>query len=154
MTEHVVCYTTHPTNGGLVFASEAAVRESDRMHRALKSTTWGEIRRLLPPDEYRRFEAYMREFTEENGDGWTVPDDTEEFSCEWVPGFSDGDYPPWLQTRESHVLPKSVLHRFGELKSTSNGGYWHVSPEHAKAIVTELEQRGYQVRHEPKLCFY
>ena len=82
-------------NGGLVFALEAVALESDRMHRALSSRTWGELRSLLTPLECRRFGAYLRESAEENGDDWAEPDDAEEFSCEWVPGFSAGDYPPW-----------------------------------------------------------
>ena len=113
-----------PHERGARIRLEAVALESDRMHRALSSRTWGELRSLLTPLECRRFGAYLRESAEENGDDWAEPDDAEEFSCEWVPGFSDGDYPPWLQASEAHPLPVDLLRRSvnGGLRQTATIG--------------------------------
>src|SRR5688572_30351785 len=91
-SSRTLLYRVSPYNGGVVFAPAARAELVARINRALKkSRTWSEFRRSMPRAEYSRV---MRVY-DENGE--PRPRGSDQFSSESVPGFSDGDYPPWLQ---------------------------------------------------------
>ena len=106
--------------------------------------------------EYRSLEELVRESHEDDSEEyWTSPGDADEFSSSMVPGFDEGEFPPWVQAMNPHPLPPEILQRFGELRTTFvSGDYWHIAPENEHAVVAELRAMGYDVRREPALHCY
>jgi hypothetical protein len=143
-------YRTVGHNGGLVFALEHEARRVARIHKAIDNArTWAEFRSLMPRKDYSEVLASF------DGTGQPRPRGADEFSGEQVPGWSDGDYPTWLQQEMTHVLPLEVLEEYGTLKSTAiNGSYWHLPPEREAEIVTALEALGIVVKRAARLQFH
>lgn len=146
----VLIYTKSFDNS-LVFAPPARAREISRLHSALrKSRTWAEFRRKLPVSE---FEALMVRGFDNQGE--PRPDPLDAFSPDFVPGFSDGDYPPRLACEMHTALPRSVLERFAERRDTvHNGPFWFISAVELRAIRRALQSEGWQVRAAGRLYFY
>jgi hypothetical protein len=146
----LLLYRTADHNDALVFATEDRARLVARMHAAIcSSKTWADFRRAMPRKEYSAIVRYFDDVGERR------PKGADEFSDEQVPGWSEGDFPPWLQPEMSCLLPQSVLRQFGTLESTvHNGSFWRLPPEAAQAISAELEALGWQVQHAPELQFW
>jgi hypothetical protein len=142
-------YRTAGHNGGLVFASESRAKYVARLHQALRtSRTWAQFRAAVPPREYSDIIRSFDDFGEPR------PRSTDSFSADSVPGWSDGDYPPWLQKEMEHVVPMDILEAYGTLERTSiNGGYWHLPAGRASDIVKALEGHGFIVREALDLVF-
>ena len=60
----------------------------------------------------------------------TLPQSNEPFDPEfWFPGFSEGDYPDWLQQKQDFWLPPATLKHFARYDtSVLNGPFWTVDP--------------------------
>src|SRR5262249_9079592 len=118
MKRPVLLYNISPANGGLVFATRQRAAFISRIHDAVSgSRTWAEFRRATPGAEYSR----ITEGREPR------PRGSDPFSSDEVPGYGDGDYPPWLQQEMESVLPAEVLEQFGKGEMTMlNGGYIHI----------------------------
>ena len=83
------------------------------------------------------------------------PADEEPFTSDCVPGFSDGDYPPWLAPEEDSYLPSELLREFATQKdSFLNGGFWALDPARAELIVKKLQSLGYTVERRDDLNFW
>lgn len=143
-------YRTAGHNGGLVFAPEGEARRVAQIHRAInKARTWAEFRSLMPRADYSEIMAWFDRW----GEG--RPRGKDKFSGEGVAGWSDGDYPTWLQQTMDYVIPDEILREFGELSHTHfNGSYWHLPPEREREIVAALRARGFVVRKQSKLGFW
>lgn len=125
----------------LVLASEARARYIAQAYRALAADTWGEVRRLLPKPELKRLLRFYE------GNGEPLPGNAEAFSSDCVPGFSDGDYPPWLQQEMGKALPAPILQEFAVMQfSTLNGVFWEIEPGRLPELSARPEQLGYVVR--------
>ncbi len=148
--KETLVYRTVGHNGGLVFASESRAKYVARLHQALRtSRTWAQFRAAVPPGEYS---AIIRSFDDF---GEPRPRSTDSFSAESVPGWSDGDYPPWLQKEMEDVVPMDILEAYGTLERTFvNGCYWHLPSGRASDIVKALEGRGFIVREASDLKFH
>jgi hypothetical protein len=149
MPKQKLLYRTVPYNGGLVFATPERALLIARIHRAIEtSKTWDQFRKAMPRAEYSRIvQSY-----DEQGD--RRPRGPDAFSSEAVPGYCDGDYPPWLQA-EMDWIEEDVWRKFGTHKSTMlNGLYWHVPEKNRKAVCAALRERGWEVEHAPKLEFW
>lgn len=144
-------YRVCPFNGGLVFAKPERAQLIAGIYRALEeSKTWGEFRHAMPPEEYRKIvESDCFDESE------YVPGDNDVFSSDDVPGYSDGDYPPWLQTELDLILPKDVLWAFGKREtSVLNGGYWMLPGDREAEICQALVDRGYSLQRDQDLPFH
>jgi hypothetical protein len=101
--------------------------EIDRLRRALEtSETWGEFRRIGP-------DAHAEMFGEDFDD--TKVDDGSEdidanpsgasadapFDTHEVPGYANGDYPPWLAQEMDKYIPPEILERY----ATSDGSVFN-----------------------------
>jgi hypothetical protein len=94
----------------------------------------------MPPQEY----ATMMSSLEENGD--PTPEPSEPFSSEAVPGYSDGDYPPWLQQEMFLVLPSEVIDAVASRTGTMlNGDYCHIQPERLQEALERLTALGFEL---------
>lgn len=144
-------YRVVPHNGGVVFAERKRALLIARIHAAINSSkTWAEFRSLMPRDAYS---DVIRASFDDNDE--PRPRSTDEFSGEYVSGWSDGDYPPWLQLEMGRLLPASVLERFGTLESTHlNGSYWSIPEKNLEAICEVLATMGWNLEFAPELPFH
>lgn len=98
--------------------------------------TWQEFIRLLPPGEWEEIQD------EQDGE---IPIEGE-FDADEVPGYSDGNYPTWLQARMEEVLPSAVLEKYGERAETTNTGMTvDLNWSDAESIADELRSLGHSV---------
>ena len=135
-------YRVVPYNGGVVFAEPDRATLIAKIHSAINSSkTWGQFRSAMPRDEYSKI---VRTHFDDNGE--PRPKSTDPFSSDFVPGWSDGDYPPWLQQEVGRILPRDVLLRFGEhCTSVLNGGFWLIPEERLRDICDALRARGWEL---------
>jgi hypothetical protein len=125
-----------------VFATPERAAFVDRLFNGLEgSNTWAEFRRAVPRADYSRaLEGYI----ESTG---RRPRGSDPFSSDVVPGYCDGDYPPWLQQEMASLLPAKVIEHFGGGQMTMlNGGYTHLDPKDLPEIRAVIERHGYVVQ--------
>lgn len=146
----MLLYRMVPHNRGAVFATEDRAKFIAQIHKALSSArTWGEFERLMPSEEYRKI---GREFDEQ---GEPRPQLDEAFSAEEVGGWSEGNYPPWLQSEMDLVIPDDILRRFGKRATTSlNGSYWDIPEDQMEPMANALRERGFEVVKAQELEFH
>ena len=131
-------------NDGVVFTTPARARYVDSLFDALGSKTWGEFRRRIPAEEWKGIASKLEE----------IPGKDEPFDVADVPGFCDGDWPPWVQKEILRVLPPPLVKRYAEaVMSCINGVYFHIKQEDLPALLAELERRGICAVHAPDLRF-
>lgn len=149
MTKRLL-YRVSPYNGGVVFAEPDRANFIATIHAAIKSSkTWGKFRSAMPRKEYSDI---VRFFDDE---GEPRPKSTGPVSGESLPGWSDGDYPPWLQTEMDDILPESVLEQFGKRVTTVlNGDFWLIPENNLVAICAALEALGWELECAQDLQFH
>jgi hypothetical protein len=156
---HLVFHES-PDGDSLVFTSLDRAIEIDRLRRAIEtSETWGEFRQRIGP------EAHADLF----GDDYYGPDDDPEdsdenplesssdalFNSDWIPGYGDGDYPPWLAQEMDKHVPPEILERYCSYhESVFNGEFYKIDPNHRNAIVKELTDVGFTVEERKDLEFW
>lgn len=150
-TPRKLFYRVVPHNGGLVFAEPERAEYIAQIHAAIKSSkTWGAFLGNVPADEAH---DVLRTICDALGE--QRPGDNGPFSGEAVPGWSDGEYPPWLQQELDGVLPRDVLSAFAKRTATAvNGYYWHIPQERLSEVVTALQNLGFTLVHRPCLEFH
>jgi hypothetical protein len=155
----VLYFREAPHLPALIFATPERAEFIDRLHRAIgESKTWGEFRSRLPLGEYQSLYADVYtsdpEVVERDADA-REPRNDEQFSCDYVPGFSDGDYPPWLATEQHRFLPEDVLKAFGTRETSPiNGLFWSINAEKLEEVLGALRARGYEVVERQDLKFW
>lgn len=144
-------YRVSPANRGLVFARPERAMEISQIHCAIaRSRTWGEFRAAMPEDDFELIAAQLFDL-----DDLDRPSDNEPFDAVAVPGYVDGDYPPWLQKEMQFVLPREVIEQFGEWQQTAiNGVYLHIAEENRARVVATLLRAGYRVERREDLLFW
>jgi hypothetical protein len=145
-----------PYDSCLVFAPLERAAAVDRIHRALESATWGEFRRKMDPEEYARLLQVMSAAdTDALDDVPREPGDHEPFSPDSLPGFSDGDYPPWLALELERNLPNAILKRFATHElSWVNGPFCRIDVKHCDAILKALADSRLTVQKREDLVFW
>lgn len=133
-----------------MFASPERAGLVDRINRALrKSKTWEQFRKAMPRTAYSEVIQLFDQNCEPR------PRGSDKFSAESVPGFSDGDYPPWLQAEMDLIEDYAFWQRFGQHRSTMlNGSFWLIPHEKREAVCAALRERGWEVKYAPKLEFW
>ena len=138
-------------NGDLVFAEPSEALYTDTLNQALRASTWGEFRKLMPEEEYEEIVMSQYEYI---GEPELVPADEDEFDSGIVPGYDEGDYPPWLQKDMEDVLPENIAKEYGTIVSTTlNGNYLSLPTEYEHQIVESLKKQGYVVERRDDLSF-
>ena len=90
-----------------------------------------------------------------SGELQAVPNDDDWFSGDCVPGYCDGDYPDWLQSKMDYLLPNELLEKYGKLTSTMlNGNYWHIVSTDLPNLLADLDALGYEPVERTDLSFY
>ena len=106
--------------------------------------------------EYARLRAILSTVDSDELDGaWREPEDDEPFSCDSLPGFSDGDYPPWLALELERHLPNVILKRFATRElSWVNGPFCRIDVKHRDAILKALADSGLTMEEREDLVFW
>jgi hypothetical protein len=145
------------------------------MYAAMHSAkTWEEFRELLPPGEFERLDMwhcnggeniYLDGETKLCG-GCSLADEdfeseewaelvirpTDAFSYDSIPGFSDGDFPPFLDPRQDSFLPDDFCRRFGKtVWSGCSGSWWQFPLDQYEVMKRELEKAGFIVGRKESL---
>jgi hypothetical protein len=151
MTKEKILYRLVPHNSGAVFASSERALFVAGLHKAIKrSSTWGQFAAAIPAEEYE--EIVAKQFDAES---MRRPSPSTRFSGEDLWGWSDGDYPPWLQSEMEWVIPDEILEQFGQRKQTFvNGPYWHIPEEQMEPMANALRKRGFDVEKAEDLPFH
>ena len=103
----------------------------------------------MPPDEYEYL--MKRSFDEE---GRRRPGAKAKFEPSRISGYSDGDYPQWLQASMGTDLPTDVVRDFGRSSCTRfNGDYLELATCDRLAINRRLRRHGYRVLDGSHLYF-
>jgi hypothetical protein len=135
-------------NNGLVFATPERARYVSRLHSAMNAKSWGEFKRRIPASEWAAIKGNLAD----NGIRVTR---TDRFDSSKVPGFCDGDWPPWLQQEMGGVLPSDILERYAKREwSVINGNFWQIEPKNLPAILRALKERGIRAQKAPELTFW
>ncbi len=130
----------------LIFAPRSRAFFVHQIWSAIKlAQTWREFSALLPSGEWSR----MLEQLDES------PDDSDKFDEELLPGYSDGDYPPWLQAEIGRCLPVAALQNYcQEVDSGINGSFCKIPQTNESHLVATLEHSGYSVERKDDWFFY
>jgi hypothetical protein len=110
-----------------------------------KAKTWRQFASMLPGGEWLSLLDQME----------GKPLGRERFNAEALPGYSDGDYPPWLQSELAQCLPPIVREEFS-LKEDSvlNGTYWEIPADIEAPLIDRLRSLGYSVEQREDWFFY
>lgn len=146
----VFFYRIADHNDGAVFARKERAELVHRINVAMENaTTWAEFRALMPRKEY----SSIVRFFDDCGD--PRPKGGDAFSKGQVPGFDQGDYPPWLQSEMDRLFNASMLENFGARQDTFlNDPYWHITPEKAEEMAVYLRSCGAVVTERNDLQFH
>jgi len=156
----IVCGTV-AENFVLIPRSEALRLVS--IHKAINhSKTWGDFKRQLRPEDwqevlkgfptladYRDEESFAsdEEALESYHSlrfGERMPIDSDKFKPDWVPGFSDGDWPQWPAQQALNWVPAKIQRQFGKTNSSAlNGSFLKLDPQRAAEIIAAMEEIGY-----------
>ena len=141
------------TSGGyfpeaVVFAERERVERVARIRKALEeSRTWGEFRANLPEGEWEdhflaSFDEPPEELLEEFGDD-------EPFDADKVPGYSDGNYPPWLAQDQLRWFPPKLIKKYGgeEYETMFDGSSLELPADKIEQIAADLRAMGHTVEH-------
>ena len=155
-SQRLLYYRQAPHDSYLVFAPPERALLIDQVHRAIQgSTTWGEFRKRMAAGEYQRL--YKDIFSSDpdvigESEDAREPADDRPFTSACVPGFSDGDYPPWLAPEQDSYLPSELSREFATRANTFvNRSFWRVDPKNVALIVERLKVLGYQAEQREDL---
>jgi hypothetical protein len=144
--KHLV-FRPAPHDDAVTFAPLVEAERVHDLHRALESSTWGEFRAAVGEALFATMFA-----DHEPAD---LPVAGDEFNAEQVPGFSDGDFPPWLAPDMDRWIPRDLLSDFGRRTVTAvNGSFWQIPEGRAEAMAEALRGRGYVVERREDLRFW
>ena len=135
-----------------------------QIERALKeSSTWGEFEDALPAGEFDSLSLweindgehrYRRDGrlryarlgrSESHRPEDRILDASDAFYPGLVPGYEDGDYPPWIQNMVED-LPDAFLEEFAQQAMSMVSGIWWESPlSRAPEMSVALREIGYEL---------
>ena len=121
----------------LIFAPRDRAFHVHLIWTAISSAkTWGDFIDMLPQGEMNRIKRSLdHELCRQS-----------RFSGESLPGYSDGDYPPWLQAEIGRCIPSITIEEFGLKQSSAiNGPFWEIPTEIEQPLVDRIRQLGLSV---------
>ena len=135
-------------DGSPLFALPATIELVSGCHKAVQaSRTWGDFRRLMPAAEL----SHVIEAMEDNET--PMPEDSETFGSDLLPGFADGEWPAWIKQTMLQELPEEVQELGAVETSTLNGSYLELEPSALPRILDRLKQLGWTVVERPDLMW-
>jgi hypothetical protein len=119
-----------------------------RLHHAMdRATTWGEFKRLAPPEHY---EDAVRRWMDSNEEEEPAAD--QPFDAYDIPGRGDGDWPSWPAQDMLAWVPDEIQARFGRSQASVLNGSWLSLPgESIDEIAAAMKRLGYRCRRDDAL---
>ncbi len=132
---------------GLVFIPKPEATRLAAIHAAISgSQTWGEFFATMPLGDSN----YVRESRLDCDE--CVPDPSEKFDVELLPGFTDGDWPDWPEQKMLDWPPAEICQRYGRVESSVlNGPYLTLDVTRSPEIVDALERAEFELRFDEEL---
>ncbi len=131
----------------LVFIPEEEAKRLAQIHEAIEvSETWGEFRKRMP-------EADLKEVLDDFLDREEqLPNDSDPFDTDMLPGLSDGDWPDWPEQKMMQWLPREIWTKFGRVESSVLNGPFLILDLHRRSeILTALARAGFDCILDEKL---
>jgi hypothetical protein len=147
----VVYWSLHPGTRSLEFKPAAEASLLKAMHNPeAYGLTWRWFAEEYPElwDIMRDNAVPIEDILPEEIDYTQVLPDLDDLFClEQVPGFNEGDFPPWGETAPVDENLIELLSPFAEWRSTLlNGLYRHYDPARKEEIFKVLRDAGYSVK--------
>jgi len=130
-------------DNGLVVVPLDEARRLAALNRALETCgTWGEFLRAVAAD------PATLGYLEQAYDG-ELPEPSEAFDADDVPGFADGDWPTWPKRGMLEWLPGSVQ-ALGTIERTSmNGDFLQLEERLSDEVIEALAAEGIESYEDP-----
>lgn len=141
-----VVYGVDGLTGRAVFLARPEAEAFQRLGRLQTARTWGEVRAVLPLNEYLDVKSIYG-FDDDRDPGASDPPDDEAFSIRSVATYSEGEWPVALMYRSGHVLPPDVAAQFGD----DMGDYVEVRAEDVERVADAMRARGYRLTRDDGL---
>lgn len=133
----------------LVFFPKQRAQELAQLRKAVNSvTTWGEFKASVSEQEYRRAVELLREEMEDDG---FIPDAAAPFDEEDIPGFGDGDWPPFPAREMLYWVPYNIQSEFERPGYSTVNDVLVLSASDMDAIIKAFEAHGYQCSRDDDL---
>jgi len=130
--------------GQLIFVPTPLAQRLTTLRQAIQSaSTWGELKELLPQDNYQEIASMLTEWCEL--EETFQPEGGEPFEGSKIPGYDDGDWPEWPAQEMLSWMPQELQQSYGTVKdSIFNGEFLEIEAEQKQALVADLEALGYK----------
>lgn len=148
-SKKILWYKYSKEDKGYIFTSRERGELITKICTAIRdSKTFGAFFKAIPASEAKRLKELMR-----SDDG--VPSSNGPFDSMKLPGYGDGDYPPWLAAEVGRHLPANLLEKYA-LKADSflNGPCWVVPNSNLTSLISELRSLGYESQERNDLLFH
>lgn len=133
--------------GNLVFIPQLEAKRLAAIHTAIASAqTWGHFCERMPANDLLEVKANIIEC------GESLPEDSDEFHIDLIPGLTDGDWPDWPEQKMLDWLPAEFCQRYGKVESSVlNGPYLTLDITRSPEILDALECTGFELRFDEEL---
>ena len=140
-----------------------------------ESSTWGDLKKNLPQSESRRIQEFLDgentfdDFLGQNAEkGWSreyafeefkklpleerCPLDHDPYRIEKIPGYYDGEWPPWPAQLMCGILPEEIQLKYGgSQNAVLNGPFMNIPPQKKEDLIRDLEGFGYKCIEDQEL---
>jgi hypothetical protein len=147
-----VVYRKIPDLDLFVFANVDIAVHEDAIYSAIRdSSTWGELRRLLPAGEWLALthDLFEREDEMEDEDRSHWENDDAPLRRDDLPRYDSGEYPPvrseWLGNAEDFPNALIKAHNQTLIASPFRSVHWQIPEECAESVAATLREWGYLV---------
>jgi hypothetical protein len=97
----------------LVFIPKQRAIDLDALHEALLSaTTWGEFQAKVSAEVYEEVLKRIAQW-HEDVEGTHVPQSTDAFDPDYIPGYADSDWPAFPPAEMLEWIPKEIQEKYG-----------------------------------------
>lgn len=148
-TKNKLVYRVSPFNGSIVFTTLEQAQRVDRINRAIReSSNWLEFREAIPSEDYSEIYQQIEDCDE-------APSDSDVFDESQVPGFDEGDFPPWLQREMDMLIPQAILKRFAARETgATSGSFWTIPAANLLPILEALKADDFEIEEADGLEFH
>lgn len=134
-------------NDGLVFIPRGQAAELALLNDPASGLTWAELRSSVSPERWAQIVDLM---TDQGAR--PMPDATQPFDPEQVPGKAYSDWPEWPAQAMLSWMPADIVMRFGQRQeSVINGTFLWLDPGGLDEIVEAMEELGWSCEEDESL---
>lgn len=152
----------------LVIASKHQAIQYASIHDAIpRSKTWEDFIRLTSMETYEELmhriletleleqlfpHFLMGESLSAYVPGLELPQPSDEFSVELLPGFEDGDFFPRFEEEILSWLPEEIFQEMGKVEELENDSFrYRIDPSSIHLVIQSLESLGFSMEENMPL---